>query len=211
MCRTCWESRDETRCSNVAAGVCATLLRATAVAHEAGDWVGRLGVHYVDPKSDNHDVVSVEGAAGVTGAVMYFVTPTIAVDLLVALPFEHDIELEGTGDKVAETRHLPPTLSLAWFPGVSGPVRPFVGAGVNYTIFFEEKTQGALDGAKLKLDDSVGLAFMGGFEWQLTEDLSLVVDVRHMDIDSKAKLDGDPLGKVHIDPWAYGMAVAYRF
>jgi outer membrane protein len=38
-----------------------------------------------------------------------------------------------------------------------------------------------------------------------------MVDVRHMDIDSKAELDGASLGKVHIDPWGYGVAIAYRF
>ena len=200
------------RVLSVAAGVCATLLCTTATAHEAGDWVGRAGVHFVDPKGDNHEVVGVEGAAAVTGGLMYFVTSTVAVDLLVAMPFEHDVELEATGRKVAKVQHLPPTLSLAWFPDLGArPVRPFIGAGVIWTLFFQEKTQGALEGSKLRLDDSVGLALMAGFEYELTDDFLLLVDVRHMDIDSEAHLDGDSLGKVHIDPWAYGAAIEYRF
>lgn len=147
---------------SLATGVCATLMCTAATAHEAGDWMGRLGMHYVDPKGDNHEVVRVEGAAAVTAALTYFVTPTVAVDLLVALPFEHDVHLEANGRKVAEVQHLPPTLSLAWFPETSFAVKPFVGAGLNYTTFFEEKTQGALDGSKLHLDDSFGLALMAG-------------------------------------------------
>jgi outer membrane protein len=195
----------------LALGAAAMLLCADASAHEAGEWRGRVGFHYVDPKADNHDVVGVEGAGTGTAAVSYFVTPTLAVDLLVALPFEHDVELEATGDEVAQVRHLPPTLSIAWFPDVPVPVKPFVGAGLNYTLFFDEKTRGALDGARLHLDDSFGLALMAGFEYALSRDLSVIVDVRYFDIDSQAELDGDSLGDIHIDPWAYGAALAYRF
>lgn len=195
----------------LATGVCATLLCTAASAREAGDLMVRLGAHYVDPKSDNHDVVNVDGAASVTIAATYFVTPTLAVDLLGAVPFKHDIDLNADGSEVASTKHLPPTLSLAWFPETSIALKPFVGVGMNYTLFFDEKTKGALDGVKLKLDDSVGIAFMGGVMYDFTDTLSLMVDARYMDIDSKAKLNGDGIGDVHIDPWAYGASVVYRF
>ena len=192
-------------------GICATLLCTAASAREAGDWIGRLGVHYVDPKSDNHEVVSVEGAVSVTGGLTYFATPTLAIDLLVAVPFEHDIELEADGRKVGSTQHLPPTLSLAWFPETSMPIKPFVGVGLNYTLFFEEDTKGALAGSKLELDESFGPAFMAGILYEFTPGLSLMVDVRHFDIDTEAHLDGTSLGDVHIDPWAFGASVAYEF
>ena len=197
--------------NRVATGLAVALCCAAASAYEAGDWTARVGLHYVDPKSDNHEVVGVDGSAGVTASVAYFATPTIAVDLLVALPFEHDITLNSDGSTVGSTQHLPPTLSLMWYPRLSDRWQPFVGAGVNYTLFFEEDTEGALAGSRLKLDESIGAAFAAGLEYTLTPKISLVLDVRYMDIDTEAELDGASLGDVHIDPWAYGASVGYRF
>lgn len=195
----------------VAAAASATAVCTAAPAYEAGDWMGRLGAHYVDPRSDNHDIVSVEGATAVTAAMTYFVTPTVGLDLLVALPFEHDIELVSGGGRVGSVQHLPPTLSLAWFPRVSDSWQPYFGAGLNYTLFIEERTRGALSGTRLKLEDSAGLALMTGLMFRLTPEFSLTVDIRHFDIDTEAKLDGASLGDVHIDPWGYGASIAYHF
>lgn len=189
----------------------AALASPVATAYEAGDWDARLSVHRLVPKDKNHEVVSVENSTGVTGSVAYFMTPTLAADLLVAVPFEHDVSLNDGGSDVASTRHLPPTLSLMWYPEVSDRFHPFLGAGINYTMFFDEKTRGALDGTKLKLDDSVGVAFAAGVDINLPEPWSLMVDARWFDIDTEAKLDGDSLGDIHIDPYALGVALAYKF
>ncbi|THD03342.1 hypothetical protein B1810_11065 [Panacagrimonas perspica] len=195
----------------IAAGILAAVLCPTAMAYETGDWITRLGAHWVEPKNHNHDVVGVEGTGGITASASYFVAPTLAVDLLVAFPFEHDITLNSTDDKVASTQHLPPTLSLVWYPDVAKTWHPFVGAGLNYTTFFQEKTQGALDGAKLKLDDSFGVAAVAGLDIDIAPPLSLSFDVRYIDIDAKAHLDGTSIGKVKIDPIGFGISVGYRF
>ena len=39
-----------------------------------------------------------------------------------------------------ETKHLPPTLSLQYYFTNKSRITPFVGAGINYTYFFDEKT-----------------------------------------------------------------------
>lgn len=193
------------------AGAACLAYAGMAPAFERGDWIARAGSHYIDPKNDNHDVVKVDGSFGVTGSVEYFVTPSLAVDLLVAVPYKHDIKLVDGGDKVASTRHLPPTLSLVWYPHVGETWHPFVGAGVNYTMFFSEKTRGALADGKLSLKDSVGVAAVGGLAVDLTKSWSVVADVRYFDIDTKARLDGASLGTVKIDPVGYGLSVGYRF
>ncbi|WP_028081225.1 OmpW/AlkL family protein [Solimonas soli] len=193
------------------AAACAALLASTVATAAETPWAVRVGGHYVDPKSDNSDVVSVDGAFSLTGSVDYFVTPQLAVDLLVAVPFKHDIKLKDGGDKVASTRHLPPTLSLVWYPNVSQTVHPFIGAGLNYTMFFDEKTRGALEGAKLELDDSFGLAGVVGLAVDVAPRWSVVADVRYFDIDTKAKVNGESIGDVAIDPLGYGISVGYRF
>jgi outer membrane protein len=80
-----------------------------------------------------------------------------------------------------------------------------VGAGLNYTTFFEEKTSGPLAGSKLELDSSFGLSAEIGMDVALTDNWAVNFNVRWFDIDSDAKLDGADLGTVEIDPYAYGV------
>jgi outer membrane protein len=179
-------------------------------AQDAGDWIWRIGVHNVRPKSDNHDLVNVDAAASLTFNATYMLAPNWGVELLAALPFEHDINLNG-GGKVAQTKHLPPTLSLQYHFNPNGAWRPYVGAGVNYTLFFDEKTQGALAGTKLELDPSMGLAAQAGLDVQLGSDWFANVDARWLDIETDATVNGARIGNVVIDPLAFGLSIGRRF
>ncbi len=89
--------------------------------------------------------------------------------------------------------------------------RPYVGVGLNYTFFFDEETKGALSGADLELDDSWGLAGQVGMDFDVAPNWFVNVDVRYIDIDTKAKLDGVGIGTVEIDPWNVGLNVGTRF
>jgi len=179
-------------------------------AQDAGDWIWRVGVHNVRPKSDNHDVVNVDAGASLTFNATYFLAPNSGVELLAAMPFAHDINLNG-GGKVAETKHLPPTLSLQYHFNPDGAWRPYVGAGLNYTLFFDEKTVGALQGSDLELDPSWGLAAQAGLDVDLGSDWFVNADARWFDIDTDAKLNGTDLGTVEIDPYAFGLSIGRRF
>ena len=179
-------------------------------AQDAGDWIWRVGVHNVRPKSDNHDVVNVDTGASLTFNGTYIFAPHWGVELLAAMPFAHDINLNG-GGKVAETKQLPPTLSLQYHFNPNGSWRPYVGAGLNYTLFFNEKTVGALAGNELELDPSWGLATQLGLDVELGSNWFANVDARWFDIDSDATLNGTRLGTVEIDPYAFGLAIGRRF
>ncbi len=182
-----------------------------AGAAQASDWIVRVGGHYVDPKSDNHPAVSVDSGQSLTFNATYMFAPNWGVELLAAWPFSHDITLNADGSKVAETKHLPPTLSLQYHFQPDGKIRPYVGAGLNATIFFDEKTTGALAGTDLSLDDSFGVAGQVGVDFALSDVWMINVDVRWIDIDTDARLDGTGIGSVAIDPWAYGLSVGRRF
>jgi outer membrane protein len=144
----------------------------------------------------------------VTFTGTYMLTNNIGLELLAALPFEHDIELNGS--KVGETKQLPPTLSVQWhFP--IGQFKPYVGVGVNYTIFFDQSTTGALDGADLDLDNSLGLAGQAGVDWFINDNWLINFDVRYISIETDAKVNGDKLGTVDINPWIVGLNAGYKF
>lgn len=182
-----------------------------ASAHEQGDWIVRVGVGNVDPKSDNGDIVSVDSGAMLVFNGTYMLTGNVGLELLASAPFSHDIELAAGGTKVGETKHLPPTVSLQYHFETAGDFDPYVGVGINYTLFFDEKTRGPLQGSSLSLDNSFGAAAQLGFDYQLSDTMFFNLDARWINIETDAKLDGAPLETVEIDPIVYSATVGWRF
>ncbi|OEY99152.1 MULTISPECIES: OmpW family outer membrane protein [Stenotrophomonas] len=191
------------------------LAASPAMAQSKGDWTIAAGVHQVAPKSNNGTLagglqVDVDSDIKPTITGEYFIADNLGIEILAALPFKHDINIDGLG-RVGSTKHLPPVVSLQYHFNSKGKVSPFVGAGLNYTTFFSEETGGALTGSRLKLDDSWGLAAHAGLDFAVGEKGALRVDVRWIDIDTDVKLDGAKLGTVKIDPLAYGLAYVFKF
>src|SRR5699024_9515423 len=98
------------------------LTMTTAFAVPAGTWSIAAGAHYVDPKSDNGTLnnglsVDVDGDVRPTISGEYFIANNVGVELLAAIPFHHDFDLnDAAGNRVlsGKTQHLPPTLSLQY-------------------------------------------------------------------------------------------------
>ena len=192
-----------------------------ALAQSAGSWTFGVGAHNVAPKSDNGTLTAtplgnlkmdVGSNVRPTITAEYFVRDNLGVEVLAALPFQHDISVVGVG-KVGSTKHLPPTVSLQYHFG-QGKVKPFVGVGLNYTKFFSTKSEGAIAGANLDLSDSWGLAAHLGVDFKVGEKGAIRVDYRKIDIDTKVKLNGANLGTkntVNIDPSVYGIAYVFSF
>ncbi|WP_330946599.1 OmpW family outer membrane protein [Thermomonas sp. LB-4] len=202
--------------------VSALALAATpALAQSTGTWTIGIGAHNVAPKSNNGTLTAtplgnlrmdVGNNLRPTITAEYFLKDNLGVEVLAALPFQHDIDVAGVG-KVGSTKHLPPTVSLQYHFG-QGKLRPFVGAGVNYTRFFSTRTEGPIAGTSLSLSDSWGLAGHVGIDFKLAEKAALRVDYRTIDIDTKVKLNGANLGTrntVNIDPSVYGVAYVFAF
>lgn len=187
-----------------------------ALAQQAGTFTLGVGAHQVQPKSNNGSLLGGTAQLEIGDNVQptvtfeYFFRDNLGIEVLAATPFKHDIDIKGLG-KVATTKHLPPTFSLQYHWNSQGVVSPFVGVGVNYTTFFSEKTSGPLRGAKLKLEDSVGVAAHVGVDFVLNERGALRVDARWMDIGSDVKLNGTKIGKANIDPLVYGLAYVFKF
>jgi outer membrane protein len=190
-------------------------LAAPAFAQEAGEWTFSVGAHLVNPKSDNGSLVGgaldveVDSGVSATFTAEYFIRENLGIEILASLPFKHDINIDGLG-RVGSTKHLPPTVSLQYHFG-DGNVKPFVGAGVNFTKFFSEDTTGALAGADLDLDDSWGLAAHAGIDFKVGENGAIRIDARWIDIDTDVSLEGADIGTVEIDPLVYGAAYVFKF
>lgn len=185
---------------------CIALLSSSVGAVEQGDWLVRVGVGYVSPNDDsgalkptpNLSGVEVDSATNLALNITYMVTPTLSAELLGALPFNHEIKADGalksaTGlDKIGETDQLPPTLMLNYNFSPTASIRPYVGAGVNYTTFFNTESTSSLDQAlgetDIDLDSSWGFAVQGGVDVDLNEDWFANASVWYMDISTDATL-----------------------
>ena len=187
-----------------------------AAAQSAGDWTVAIGVHQVDPKSDNGKLangtlpLAIDSDAKPSIAFEYFLKDNLGLEVLGALPFKHNIAVKGVG-KVGDTKHLPPTFTLQYHFNSKGKVSPLLGVGLNYTTFFSENTTGVLKDARLKLGDSWGLSAHAGLDFKVSDKSSIRVDVRWADIDTKVKVDGAKLGTANIDPVVYGAAYVVKF
>lgn len=137
--------------------------------------------------------------------------------MLAATPFDHDIGL-NTVSALGSTKHIPPTISANYhFMDSASAFQPYVGLGVNYTIFFDEeftsanKTAGFSD---LDLDASFGISAQIGFDYMLNEKWLLNASARYINISTTAtfNLNGDSGSvDVDIDPYVYTVSVGYRF
>jgi outer membrane protein len=192
---------------------------------QQGDLLVRAGVAYVSPQGDSDEItgigagarVEADGAPSLGITATYMATDNIGVGVLAAWPFKHDIDATGsiaTLGTVAETKHLPPTVTLQWHFTPSNTVRPYVGAGINYTNFFSEDTKGALASHKLSLDDSWGLALEAGVDVDINSDWFVSGQVWYLDIDTDATLSGPTFNtnfNVEIDPWVVMLGVGTKF
>ena len=149
--------------------------------------------------------------------VGYMLTDNISVELLAATPFRHSVSLNGVG-KIAEVEHLPPTLMLQYyFMDSSSKFRPYVGAGLNYTTFFNEDFNSTGESAELsdlKLEDSWGLAANVGIDYQVKDNWFFGASVWYADIstDVKFKYQGENQKiSTDIDPWVFMVTGGYSF
>ncbi|SMC10861.1 Outer membrane protein W precursor [Roseovarius aestuarii] len=187
---------------------------APVLAQSQGDITVGLGVAGVFPTSNNGVLagptpIDVQDGYSLTITGEYFIADNLGIELLAAWPFEHDIKSGGT--KIGEVKHLPPTLSLQYHFTNNSPVTPFIGAGINYTTFTEDKAVGPLAGSTLSLDDSWGVALHAGLDYEISAKGSLRADLRWIDIESDVKLNGINIGKAKIDPWIFGVAYVHKF
>lgn len=195
-------------------------LSAPALAIEGGDWVVRAGITTVEPDSDNGTLaldlvddelppseIEVDDGTSFTFNVSYFFTQNIAVELLAAYPFNHEFAIDAV-ELTGEVDHLPPTLSVQYHFPLGDVFKPYIGAGVNWTLFSDEELSAPID---VSLDDSVGYAGQVGVDIQMNESWLLNFDVRYINIESDVEVAGVDVGTVDINPWVFGVNIGYTF
>ena len=199
------------------------LLGASQVsAYSAGDTIVRGGLISAVPGGSYSSVA--DGAFNLRAdsdeafglSAGYMLTDSLSVELLVVSPFKHDIEARRKdGDDIGETNHLPPTLTAVYYPfsgrdlGMDVNIKPYLGVGLNYSTFWDEKID--IPDASLKLEDSFGVAGQIGIDVPISDRWSLGASAYYIDLDTDAELNGGDIGTVEIDPAVYRANIVYRF
>lgn len=207
------------------------------MALEEGDWLVRGRIINISPddKSSNATSngtpvpgtdVSVDSAFTLDLDITYMITSNFGVELLLDIPTKHSVSSSGATlrslapGEILSARVLPPSLLLQYHFIPHGQIRPYVGFGANYTLFFDEESTASLNtglgGVKdLELDSSMGWAAQAGVDFDMGNDWFLNADIKYIDINTTASFKSGALGNVEVDvdinPWVFGLGVGRRF
>jgi outer membrane protein len=199
----------------------AALLLLTAVALQAASpWSARLRATYLETvdKSDAFTALGINfGATAVSVNdkfipeidVDYAFTDSLSAELVLTIPQTQDVSLKGVG-KLGSFKHLPPTLLGKYRANAGGDFRPYIGAGLNFTLIWS--TNLSVAGVPLSLDNySVGLAAQAGADWKIDDRWTCNFDVKRAAIRSDVSAGSAKLTEARLDPWLYSIGLSYSF
>lgn len=141
----------------------------------------------------------------------WFFTPHFAAELILTYPQKHT--LHANGSAIGSLKHLPPTLTLQYHFNPAGTVRPYVGAGLNYTHFsgveFAPAVQAALHpGIK---HASWGAAWQLGADVEIGKGTYLNFDLKRVDLQTTVYSSGTAAGKFKVNPTLASIGLGWRF
>ena len=139
--------------------------------------------------------------------ITYFFTPNIAAELILGTT-PHDVRVTNPNVDLGSVWLLPPTLTLQYHFAPEGRIRPYIGAGVNYTIFYAKDEPA---GTTVDYDNAFGWALQAGVDIPMDEHWSLNVDVKQVFLSTDVTVNGTVKADVDINPTLIGIGVGYRF
>lgn len=154
------------------------------------------------------------GSTSVTNSLIpevdgtYFFTDNLAVEVIAGTT-QHSVHQATAGD-IGSVWLLPPTANLQYHldPDAS-VIRPYVGAGLNYTFFYSPRSPLP----DIKYEDNFGWDLQAGADFPLgNSPYFLNIDAKKLFLDTTVSAAG---GIVHahadLNPWLVGAGVGYRF
>ncbi|MDP9910407.1 outer membrane protein [Variovorax boronicumulans] len=196
-----------------------------AAAQEAqGNWLVRARAVYLKPANHSApvadlsipaDAITVNSKTIPELDVTYFFTPNIAAELVLTVPQKQTVTVQqsalGGPVDIGTFKHLPPSLMLQYHFMPTSKIRPYIGAGLNYTRLSSVNLQVPTVGRLQLQNESFGFALGAGVDIEVAKNTYLNLDVKKLRIRSAVNMNGVQLSTVKVDPWLFGVGIGYRF
>mgnify|MGYP003144977250 FL=1 len=204
--------------STLFAAAIASVLGSGASFADQGDWLIRGRLLNVSP-NESATINPIGGDVDIDTSfvpeldISYFFTDRIAAELILGVT-PHDVMAVGTAAgnvDLGDVTLLPPTLTLQYHFLPEGTIHPYVGAGINYTVFFNEDLPAGGIATSYNYDNSFGLALQGGIDFDVNENWFFNVDVKYIDINTDVTINNAITADVDIAPWVFGIGIGRRF
>ena len=145
--------------------------------------------------------------------ISYFFTKNIAAELVLTWPQQVNITAGSGNTNIGKISALPPSLLVQYHFTDLGAFKPYVGAGVNYTIFGNRQNFPAF-GNGIQVDNSsVGVVGQIGADYMFDKNWGLNLDVKYATMSTNVTTvqGGTNLGKLTLNPWMPAVGVTYKF
>ena len=207
------------------AGVAALALAGTAQAQdfqgkEKGTLMLNTRITSVAPDQQDPILTAAGAATGLNAEVgddvmptiglSYFLTDNVAVEVIAGTT-QHEVKAKGgaTNVLVHETYVLPPVVSVQYHFNPKGQISPYVGAGLNYMIFYSGEDHNGFD---VDIDDGFGYALQAGVDIAIKGKWSANIDVKKIFFETDASINNGALKTtVKLDPLVASVGVGYKF
>ena len=201
----------------IRAVLCAAAVLCAPLAAGAQDGPWQIRVRAISVTPDESSTVSIGGQANVDSAIVpelditYFFNENFSAELILATT-QHDVTATGTalGDvDLGDVWVLPPTITFQYHLNPGGDVRPYLGAGINYTIFYGDDP---VDVGAIKYEDGFGFAAQAGVDVQMNDTWFFNADVKKLWLNTDVIIgNGAATADVDLDPWVFGIGFGRRF
>lgn len=200
--------------SFVAAGLVAFSQETKSTTTDAPKWKMRFRALAAFPPSSSYDLsgsdITISPAVTPELDFTYFFSKNLAAELILGTT-KHTVKLDDDGDKttLGKVWLLPPTINLQYhFTGKN--FTPYIGAGVNYSLFYGVKDEAL----KLGYKNSIGFSTQAGFDYQLNEKWFLNVDFKKILVKTDVTIKGAipvVLSDVKVNPFIIGLGAGFKF
>jgi len=148
--------------------------------------------------------------------VSYFFTKNIAAELVLTYPQKVNIYSNLTSGPTGTINALPPSLLLQYHFTEMGALKPYIGAGINYTIFGNRNNFSLLGVNNALTVDQNSVGFVGqiGSDYMFDKNWGANIDLKYAtmstNVNGSAANVGN-IGKLTLNPWMPAVGITYKF
>lgn len=166
------------------------------------------GKIYTAAGADSGLHVGIGNSVVPTIGLEYYLSPSLSIEAIAGVT-PHKVKAQPAGVTVAQEWILPPVISLKYHFSPASQISPYVGAGVNYMFFYDQKGK---NGFHVDLENGFGWALQGGVDIATNGPWSINLDVKKVFFETDARINYGALkSKVTIDPLVASVGFGYKF